>query len=208
MRITKQYLLIAIFGCTLLANNRVNAQEKTERKQTFPVAVSLTNHSWAFPFKKVFRVAPIYPGVAAETEFYYKSGPAFKGYQTGQIGGFINSSSGSALYLNSNLGIRYTMKFGLMADLSLGLGYFYGFYTSDTYIQNSAGEYEKSKRAGVGAMSGNMSIGLGYDFSKKTDKNITAFAKYQWISSTNYWSLITIRPNGLLHLGARFYPFQ
>lgn len=208
MKIKKQYLLISLLSFAVLMKNNINAQENHERKQTLPVAVSLTNHSWAFPFKKVFRLNPLYPGISAETEYYYKSGPAFKLFQTGQIGGFLNNSSGSAFYLNSNLGLRYTMKFGLTADLSLGLGYFYSFYPSETYIQNEAGEYEKGKRAGVGAMSGNFTLGLGYDLSKKTDKNMTIFAKYQWISSTNYWSLISIRPNGLLHLGVRLYPFQ
>ncbi len=200
--------MIVLFSSAIIALNTSHAQENKVRKQTFPIATSLTNHSWAFPFKQVFRMNPIYPGISAETEYYYKSKPAFKLYQTGQIGGFYNNSSGSAIYFNSNFGMRYTTKFGLATELSVGLGYFYGFYTSDTYTQNTAGDYEKSKKAGIGAMSGNIAIGLGYDFSKKFDKNITPFIRYQWIASTYYWSLISIRPNGLLHLGARFYPFQ
>jgi hypothetical protein len=200
--------MIVLFSTAILTLNNSHAQEKTVRKQTFPLAMSLTNHSWAFPFKQVFRFNPIYPGISAETEFYYKSKPTFKLFQTGQIGGFLNNSSGSAIYLNSNIGMRYASKFGLTTELSLGLGYFFGLYSSDTYIQSANGNYEKSKKAGIGAMSGNISIGFGYDFSIKFDKNITPFLRYQWIASTYYWSLITIRPNGLLHLGARFYPFK
>ena len=153
-------------------------------------------------------MAPFYPGLSAETELYYASRPHFKCYQTIQAGGFLNSSSGSALYLNSNFGMRYAAEFGLTADLSFGLGYFHTFYTSPTFTQNESGAFVESNKRGIGAMSGNISLGLGYDLSKKTETDMRLFLRYQWIASTYYWSLITIRPNGLLHLGVTIHPFK
>jgi hypothetical protein len=206
MKITLNHFLFTLCYCLIL--NQTQAQNETVKKQTFPISISITNHSWAFPFNKVFRFSPLYPGGSVGTEFYYKNKPAFQLFQTAQIGGFLNKASGSGFYINSNLGIRHTLKFGLEMNLSLGLGYFYSFYPSDTYVQNLNGEFEKSNKSGVGAMSANISLGLGYDFSRKYNKNFTPFIQYQWMASTYYWSLITIRPNGLLHAGIRFNPFQ
>jgi hypothetical protein len=206
MKITLNHFLFTVCCCLIL--NQTQAQNETEKKQTFPISISITNHSWAFPFNKVFRLNPLYPGISAGTEFYYKNKPTFKFFQTAQIGGFLNKASGAGCYFNSNIGLRHTMKFGLAIDFSFGLGYFHSFYPSDTYVQNLNGEFEKSNKGGVGAMSGNISLGLGYDFSRKKNKYFTPFIQYQWIAGTYYWSLITIRPNGLLHLGIRFNPFQ
>lgn len=206
MKIKSHFLIIAFTSYCFLVNT--NARSQTERKQTFPVSVSVTNHSWAFPFQEIFRMSPIYPGVSVETKLYYKKKERFNLYQTGQLGGFLNQSAGSGIYINSNIGINYTTHYGLTADASVGLGFFNSFYPSTTYKQNEAGTYDKTNQTAIGAMSANISFGIGYDFQKKYDKHFALFMRYQWIASTNYWSLITIRPNGLLHLGATFFPFQ
>lgn len=197
-----------LIGTFILASGISFGQDTSDHKQELPLSVSLTNHSWAFPFSQVFRMGPIYPGASVETAYYYRNKEKLDLLQTAQIGGFYNSSSGSALYFNSDLQIKYTANFGLTADLGLGLGYLHSFYPSTTHVQTESGTYETANKAGVGALSANLSLGLGYDLSKKTDLNISPFIRYQWIGSTAYWSLLNIRPNGLLHLGVQFKPFN
>lgn len=193
------------FYLLFLVNIQANAQADNQRQnqQHFPISLSVFNHTWAFPLSNVLRIAPIYPGISIGSEYHYRDGKKIALYQTFELGGFYNQSSGSAFYLNTNFGIRGQTKFGLMADFSFGLGYFHGFYPSTTYHLSQAGLYEKTKNNGIGASSANFSFTLGYQL-KKTNKKITPFIGYQWMASTTYWSLITIRPNGLLKTGIRF----
>ena len=181
------------------------AQDTQAHKSTqnFPLSLSLTNQSWAFPFSKVFRLAPIYPGILVGSEYQYKSRKKTTIYQSLELGGFINRSAGSALYAHTNFGLRYHTNFGLTADLSLGLGYFHGFRPSAVYSLNEEGSYEKVTDKGLGASAANINLQLGYSL-KETKQNWTPFLGYQWMASTYYWSLITIRPSGFLKMGIRF----
>ena len=178
------------------------AQEVVEeRKQNFPISISISSHSWAFPFSNVFRFNPYYPGLSVGTEYYYLKRDKSKLFQNAEIGGFLNSSQGSAIYFNSNFGYRYTANFGLMAEVGLGLGYFHGFHRSHIYEQTPNGDYKKVVDSGVGSLSANVFTGIGYDLSKVSNRKVMPFIRYQWMGSTSYWSIIGIRPNGLLHLG-------
>jgi len=174
-----------------------------EKKQDFPISVSLTNHSWAFPLSKVFRLNPIHPGLSVGTEFYYLKRERAQLFQTGEIGGFINKNSGSAWYINSNLAFRFTNMWGLMLESGLGLGYFNSYHRSIAYTQETNGNYVEAESKATPSSSINISLAIGYDFSKKRERELTLFMRYHWIASTSYWSIIGIRPSGLLHIGAR-----
>lgn len=178
-------------------------QEK-EKKQTFPISVTLSNQSWAFPLSKIFRLNPYYPGASLGTEYYYLKRPKSKLFQTLEVGGFINKNQGSALYVNSNITYRNTTKFGLVSEIGLGFGYFNSFHPTAIYEQQADGDFELVKDSGVPAFSNNLSLALGYDLTKKFDKKLMPFLRYQWIASGKYWSIIGIRPSALLHLGLQF----
>ena len=199
--ICKKTILICL-ALLIIGSLPIKAKNVFEKKkQDFPLSVSLSNHSWAFPFNNVFRVNPIYPGMAIGTEYYYRNREKNKLFQTAELGGFINNSSGSALYFNSNFGYRYTSKFGLMADASFGLGLYKTYHSRTTYMQQTNGEYHKVKDKGSSSLSANISFGLGYDLSKVSSKKLMPFIRYQWIAGTEYWSLIGMRPNGILQIG-------
>ena len=181
--------------------------QEDEKKQKVPISLAITNHSWSFPFSQVFRLNPFHPGLEAGTEWCYKEKEKFKFYQAADIGGFINRSSGSAIYMNLNLGIRAKFKFGLRADFAFGLGYFHGFHPSFIYTQSIDGTYQQSKDKGVGSLAANFKMGLGFELPE-SNRELTLFGAYQWMVSTSYWSLITIRPNGLLHIGVKANLFK
>lgn len=184
-----------------------HAQPENQRKQKFPISVSLANQSWALPFSRILRMAPFYPGINFGTELCYKEKEKFKFYQSLELGGFINRTAGSAFYFNSDLGIRAKFKRGWKTDFAIGLGYFHGFHPSYIYAQQSDGTFLQVKDRGVGAMSANFKIGLEYGF-KSNSRELTIITAYQWIASTYYWSLIGIRPNSMLHIGAKANLFK
>ncbi|MFK8037271.1 MAG: hypothetical protein AB8B74_03190 [Crocinitomicaceae bacterium] len=176
---------------------------KTKTIQSFPISISVLNHSWAFPGSQVYRIVPLYPGIAIGSEYQYKKWKKTALYQVLEIGGFLNNSAGSGIYVNTNIGFRGITNFGLMTEFSLGLGYFQGFYPSNVYSLAGSGVYEQVKGNGIGALSSNINFQLGYQI-KKSKRQLTPYIGYQFLASTYYWSLITIRPNGLLKAGIRF----
>lgn len=189
---------------TLAAPLQAQEIRESSRRQHFPISVAIINHSWAMPFSRIFRLTPIYPGLTVGTEVYYRKKTRSQLFQSFEMGGFINNSSGSALYGYSNFGYRRTAKSGIRWDVALGLGYFHSYYTGPTYQLGTDGQYKALSKSGVSASLTNLSLGLGYDLHKVSNHEATAFIKYQWMVSTHYWSLLGIRPNGLLHLGLQF----
>jgi len=171
------------------------------RKQTWPISISISNQSWAFPLSNIGRLSPFYPGITVGSSYYYIKKERSHLYQTGEGGGFINQNSGSAFYLNSNLVYRYKAPFGLAGDLGLGLGYFHSYHRSKTFRQQEDGSFAEVSDLGVPASSANILLGFGYDLSRISNIKAQPFIRYQWIASTRYWSAIGIRPSGLLHLG-------
>lgn len=194
--------IIIIFLVTPIWSQEAQDQS-INKKQSWPISISLTSHSWSLPLTNIGRLKPFYPGFSVGTEFYYIKKERGRLIQTLELGGFANSNQGSALYFNSNLTYRFITRYGLMTEIGLGLGYFHGFYRSQTFVQDAYGEYSAVANNGIPASSSNISFALGYDLSKKSDKKMMPFIKYQWIASTKYWSILGIRPNSLLHLGVQ-----
>lgn len=205
MKYTKTLIPILIW--LFAFSDPVSAQHPNETllpvKQDFSLAMSYNNHSWAFPLSSVFRMNPQYPGLTVGTEINYRVRPRTKFFQTFELGGFINSASGSGTYFNSDVAFRYTGKRGILLDIGTGFGSFKSYFINDTYKIQSDGSYLKSDDTGVTALSQNIFFSTGYDLSVKHDKNLVLFVRYQWIASAAYWSRIMIRPNGLLHIGIR-----
>lgn len=188
----------------IVSLNPLSAQDTPKaKKQDFPISVSYNNHSWAFPLGSIFRANPQYPGLTIGTELNYRVRTKTTLFQSFEVGGFLNSASGNGSYANTNFGFRYTGKRVIMFDVGLGLGLFKSYHINDTYQQQENGSYLKVKDKGINALSNNIFLSLGYDLSVKHNRNLMVFARYQWIASGAYWSLTTIRPNGLFHVGVR-----
>lgn len=195
---------IFLFGSFILICIFVTGNIKAQ-KQDFPVSLSVINQSWAFPQKKVFRMKPFYPGLVFGTEYSYKEGKRGRLLQSANFGFFINNVTGSCLFLHSDFVYRYTFNFGLFADVSLGLGYVHAFYPREIFRQNDENEYVKVRDTGKPAIMVSNSFSLGYDFSRKMNKPIALYLRYQWFAQYPYFELIPIRPNGVLHVGLRYY---
>lgn len=171
--------------------------------KSFPIVISGCSHSNALPFNNVFRISPLYPGAVIGTEYTWTEGRAGRLFQTGNIGGFVNSSTGSGLFLESEFAYRYTAGFGLFGETSFGLGYLHLFHPRDILRQNEDGEYEKATDWGKPCGMLAFSVGTGYDFFKKTKVPIAPFLKYQFFVQTPYFEVLPIGMQSLLHLGVR-----
>lgn len=200
----KQVLLLAFLLCLgQISRSQEDGKKEMQKKQDFPIYLTYNNHSWAFPFGSVFRLTPHYPGATGGFEINYRVRSKTKLFQTIDIGGFLNNASGNAIYFNSNLAYRYSFKCKVHMDIGLGIGILNSYHINDIYIQTDSGNYISEKDRGVGALSNNLFLGIGYDVLKIMNNLLSIFVRYQWIASGAYWDLTTIRPNGLLHIGFR-----
>ena len=84
------------------------------------------------------------------------------------MGYYDNKYMARAFFLCTSGGYRYTLPFGLFGDITLGLGYQLSFHPSDVFKLNADGEYEKVNSPGRSAFLILGSVGIGYDFGKKT----------------------------------------
>lgn len=170
-----------------------------------PLTVSVMNHSWAFPFSKVIRTnGPLYPGLSLGTEHTWRQKNRNQWCQSGEIGGFLNRSMGSALYASSEFRYRRHIPNGLRPEAGIGLGYFHAFSSSPLLQQQSDGSFAEIKDKGKGGSLVSISMGFGYAIPRAEHKPLSVFVRYQWMAATPFTDIIPIRPTGLLHLGLCF----
>jgi len=175
-------------------------------EQSFPVTVSACNHSVALPFRKVFRMSPLYPGASAGTEYVYKQGNWGQIHQTGNLGFFTNSVVGTGLFLQSDFGYRYTAPFGLFGEVSAGAGYVHQFSPRQGYELDENGQYVEVSDYGKPGVSLGFSTSLGFDMGKPLGLrgSVAPFIRYQWFIQAPYVSELSVAPQSLLHAGIRF----
>jgi hypothetical protein len=83
--------------------------------------------------------------------------------------------SSAGLVLNNM--VRRTSKIGIYWEQGIKLGYVGSYYDFDIYDVNSDGEIVNNGRKWLSSAIVGFSIGLGYDFSKKTKANLQLFFK-------------------------------
>ena len=184
----------------------VSAGFLSASEQTFPLVISGCNHSIALPFGKPFRMDPLYPGATAGTEYVYKQGDWGQIHQTGNLGFFANSIVGTGIFLQSDFGYRYTAKFGLFSEASVGAGYIHQFIPRQTFELDENGQFVEVVDYGRPGATLGFSAALGFDLGKVLDLggSLAPFIRYQWFAQIPYLPDLAVGPQSLLHAGIRF----
>jgi hypothetical protein len=205
MRITYTLLIVILIGskCSSLSGQHVEAKNTWFEKH--PVDFAAGNFSVGMPFSKVF-IKKFYPMITLGTEFYYRNKNHSQIFQTVRAGGYYNKYSTSAIFVNTEIGYRYTFGFGLFADANLGVGYSHLFRPGAIYKLNSDGEYEQVRDWGKSSLMADYSLSIGYDFSRLLRKPVSVFLRYG-----NYLQLlyskpdIPVLPQNSFQIGTRFF---
>jgi hypothetical protein len=169
-----------------------------------PLEFAIGNFSVGMPFSKIF-INKFYPAITVGTEFYYRNKTYSQIYQTAHFGGYYTKYSTSALFVNTEIGYRYTFGFGLFADVNLGVGYSHLFRPNAIYKLNNNGEYEQVPDWGKPSLMADYSLSIGYNFTKYLRKPVSVFLRYG-----NYLQLfyndpdIPVLPQNSFQIGTRF----
>ncbi|MBN2379969.1 hypothetical protein JXM67_09240 [candidate division WOR-3 bacterium] len=175
-------------------------------EQSFPLVISGCNHSIALPFGKPFRMDPLYPGLSAGTEYVYKEGNWGQIHQTGNLGFYVNTVTGTGIFLQTDFGYRYTAPFGLFGEASVGAGYMHQFSPRQGFELDSNGEYVEALDYGRPGATLGFGTALGFEIGKILHLRgpVAPFIRYQWFIQVPYLPDLEAGPQSLLHAGVRF----
>jgi hypothetical protein len=200
-------LVVIITGsnCWHLCGQEVETKKHWFEKH--PIDFATGNFSVGMPFSHIF-ICKFYPMATFGTEFYYRNKKHSQIYQTARIGGYYNKYNTSALFLNTEIGYRYTFGFGLFADANLGAGYSHLFRPDAIYKLNSNGEYEQVRDWGKPSLMADFSLSVGYDFRMKLRAPVSVFLRYGSYIQLFYNSDLPALPQNSFQIGTRFFIHQ
>lgn len=87
------------------------------------------------------------------------------------------NKSQTAFALNARIGQRYTTNFGLCLETFLGIGVQNTFYVSTIYDMTTNPVKEETKIVNKTGAIPNIALGIGYDFSRKTNVPLTFYLR-------------------------------
>jgi hypothetical protein len=100
---------------------------------------------------------------------------------TGNLGFYYHFRNTINLFVNSEIGYRFTAPPGFMFDLLLGVGYLHSWLDSGSinaiYEVNDAGELQKAGYTGSSYFWPTFQLGIGWDLSRKTGVNLLFFSR-------------------------------
>lgn len=170
----------------------------------YPVKIAVSNEATAIPFTRFF-ATPIHPTIQIGTEYFYKTGPHFDVYQTGNLGYIFHNYLYQGLYLNTGIGYDYKFDFGLKLKSTFELGYLHTFTTQEEY-QLENGEYVNGPDVGNSRLMPVLSLGLGYIITKEDRVRSEVFLLYKsWVEYPYSPDFIPVMTHINLEIGYKIY---
>lgn len=89
----------------------------------------------------------------------------------------------SAIAINAKFGQRYTNKIGLNFETFFGMGVQYTTFTNYSFDFNGSQSVKSINKMSKWGVTPNITLGLGYDFFKKSNNPITVYARpsFYWL---------------------------
>jgi len=186
MTILKKYLLILLAVASAFSLKAQDTNPIAYSK--FPLKVSIGNQVVGFPFDNLFTASN--PHFSVGTERGLNKNQKHHLFVASSLGFFRNKVIGNTFMLDIDLGYRFTHKRGMYLETSLGLGNLIQFHPRKIYKQNiEDGTYKKMANKGFFASSIGLKLGIGYDFSKKSNLPIRLGIHHNAFIQTTYFDV-------------------
>jgi hypothetical protein len=119
-----------------------------------------------------------HPGFSLGMEYYFFENRWFAAFVSPQVGWYIHPRNHFALFIEGNIGARFTAKFGLFGELLGGLGYFHRWTAGGrVYSRDSDGSISSRFAVGAAKLKVNGRLGFGWDFARNNLLPIAAFVR-------------------------------
>jgi hypothetical protein len=179
------FLTTLVLAITNLGSPVVDAQEDAEANtETASAQASAANQKHEASTK--FAVMGAYygemithPGFSVGMEYYFFENRWFAAFVSPQVGWYIHPRNHQALFIEGDIGTRFTARFGLFGEVLGGLGYFQRWtHGGRVYSQDSDGSISSTFAAGSASLKVNGRLGLGWDFARNNLLPIAAFIRF------------------------------
>jgi hypothetical protein len=170
----------------------------TVQSQTF--LISAGNNAVSMPAVKF---NPMHPSFQVGMEKVWTE-KKFSLVQNFRAGYLYQRLAHHAIPVYTELGYRYTFKFGLSLAAYLDAGYVHTFSAMPVYKLNDNGEYKRTARAGKAHAMFGYSVIAAYKLKGKKIQ-FTPFIQHQfWMMTPFVKSYVPLLPNSTLHIGTYF----
>ena len=117
-------------------------------------------------------------GLNLGIEYYPFQSQKYQMILSTSLGGYTHIRNNTSVFLRQQWGQRITFSSGLFIDQFMSLGYLRHFsHGGENYEVLPNGAVVETKNNGRSMIMPSVSIGTGYDFSKKRNKNIIYFLR-------------------------------
>jgi hypothetical protein len=169
----------------------------------FPIAVSGGTHSMTVPWHPGQVTKRMNPAVIIGTERTLRPGGRMRLYQTGNLGFFQHYWWMTGLFLDTELGLGYTLPLGFHADLRLGVGYMHYFWRRKS-LELKDGVYVQARDWGKPSLMVPLSLELGYRGSPDRPLAVAPFISAQWAVQGMFLDEIPVMTHFFITVGVRF----
>lgn len=179
------FLATLVLATAVLGSPVVDAQEDAA-EQTEPASAQASDANQKHEASTKFAVMGAYygemithPGFSAGMEYYFFENRWFAAFVSPQVGWYIHPRNHQALFIEGDIGTRFTARFGLFGEVLGGLGYFQRWtHGGRVYSQDSDGSISSRFAAGSANLKVNGRLGLGWDFARNNLLPIAAVVRF------------------------------
>ena len=199
---------IFVLVITILISNQYNhlfgqgVATQQQRVKKYPIEFAIGKSPVGRLFSDKFIDSPSLLATLG-TACYFMDKKHSQIYQTLKVGGYYNKNHASALLVNTEIGYRYTLNFGLFADANLGMGYSHLFRSHAVDRAGSNRAYEQAGEWDTSSPMVNYSLSIGYDFESQSQIPVSVFVRYGTYAQLSFNPLNALPQNCLL-IGTRF----
>jgi len=171
------------------------------------LSIAFTDQATAYPFTILagYFTEPIHPGIEFSWGKNFKEKPAHDWFREFRLGYFYHRFVQHGISLYAGYGYRYKFSKKLVADASLGVGYFHSIAATEVLKSDANGNYKNAKGIGRPQIMGELSFGGGYIFQLKNKQPLKCFLQYQArIQAPFVNSYVPILPYNQFAIGVSF----
>ncbi|MEN0051408.1 MAG: hypothetical protein AAF806_30360 [Bacteroidota bacterium] len=189
-------LLIPLLFISLLSN--VYAQQKSDKKQDFPIHLSILDESTSLPNFWFLRYA-YNPAFIVGTEYTL----THDWHLTGNLGFFYRKEWQTAVFLLPEIGYRRHLNRWSFYP-RLGLGYTHSFVARPVYKFEGT-QFQEVSNLGSPFLTGSLSLNLSYQL-KDQERSPEIYCSFMMMALVpfNNWAGL----HQLVGVGYKFYPFK
>lgn len=156
---------------------------------------------WAIKLQYAGEFA-LHPGFSVGTDYTIRSGNWFTLHWDTEVGGYVHKENNSALFLQSTLGIRFTAKFALFADIQAGIGYMLSMPYGDVYRVDDSGNMNLQGRPVSSHFKPTLSLLFGWDGMRNRDIPLRIFTGLEAYLQSNFNHIML--PHTAFRLGVSY----